>query len=272
MQDELHTRERLSAIGHAMASVGHCMKNMLTGLKGGVFLLERTMEDTKDSRLSDAHLLLSRSTSRINLLLLNMLDLSRERRAGAVLTSVQGILDETVQVIRAGLAVERENGKEVEIQARLDPAIPMVRLDPERLYRALLNLGLNATDAMPSGGRLLFETRGTSAQEVEASLTGGFDAPDSTLDPAWRFVVMRGSQLSSVRHLRIDIRDNGTGIDPENLQQLFRPFFSTKSSKGTGLGLAAVCQFVTEHDGHILVLSALNHGTRFTLFLPESSE
>jgi PAS domain S-box-containing protein len=146
--------------------------------------------------------------------------------------------------------LRRVLGEDVELVASLHPALWTVRCDPGQVEQVVLNLAVNARDAMPSGGKLMIETANTEIDE-------GFVA----LHPFMK----RGP------HVRLTIRDTGVGMTPAVKAHVFEPFFTTKPpGKGTGLGLAMVYGIVKQNDGYILVESEVGQGTTFRLYLPRS--
>jgi PAS domain S-box-containing protein len=267
LQEELHSAEKLAVIGRAMASIGHCMKNMLTGLNGGMFLVDRCCDaaDSVNPMLLQAQDLLRRSSSRISLLLLNMLDVSKERQANFLPTYIPELLDEVVAILRTSALAEG-----IEIYAHVDPDAKHFCLDSDRLYRALLNLGLNSLDAMSAKGRLALIAGMIQPGEVSRLFREIHEKQNADEPMACRAITQL-THLPDSPMLRIDVADTGSGMDREVLDQLFEPFFSTKHSRGTGLGLSATLHFVQNHNGHILVQSELNRGTTFTLLLPNQA-
>jgi CheY-like chemotaxis protein len=145
--------------------------------------------------------------------------------------------------------LERSIDRRIRLRLRLEAESRTVSGDPSQLQSALLNLGINARDAMPEGGELFFETR-TVTLEREAC-------------------ARRHYELSPGRYVELRVRDTGHGIAPEVQRRIFEPFFTTKEvGKGTGMGLAAVYGTVRHHRGAIAVTSAPDEGACFTLLLP----
>jgi CheY-like chemotaxis protein len=139
-------------------------------------------------------------------------------------------------------------GEDVVLTTDLDPALGPIEADPGQLQQVLLNLVVNARDAMPTGGTLVIETRNA-------------DVPDD--DPA----------IPAGRYVTLVVRDSGHGIDAGTLEQIFEPFFTTKESgKGTGLGLATVYGIVKQSGGYVAVESELDAGTSFTIYLRRADE
>jgi two-component system, cell cycle sensor histidine kinase and response regulator CckA len=138
--------------------------------------------------------------------------------------------------------------EDVDIVTRLDPALAAVRGDPGQLDRVLVNLALNAGDAMPFGGRLTIETSNVLIEP-------GHEFLHDEVDPGW--------------YVLLAMSDTGVGMDDEIVSRVFEPFFTTKGGQGTGLGLATVFGIVTHAGGAVRVESALGEGTTFRIFLPQ---
>jgi signal transduction histidine kinase len=144
--------------------------------------------------------------------------------------------------------LEKVMRKNIELETDFDPALSIVRADATQIAQVLMNLFLNARDAMPHGGRLRIETRNVS-----------FSDDDCRLDPS--FVPGRFAELV--------VSDTGTGMDAATRERIFEPFFTTKErGKGTGLGLATVYGIVKQHGGTLQVHSEPGHGSTFRVFLP----
>jgi CheY-like chemotaxis protein len=143
-------------------------------------------------------------------------------------------------------------GENIQLITDLDPDLSLVRADPGQIHQVLLNLVVNARDAMPSGGRLSIETRNVDLPEK----------PKGDEDPE-----------SSRAHVKLSVRDSGVGMSEETKRKIFEPFFTTKSlGEGTGLGLAVVHGIVEQSDGHIEVRSAPGAGTTFDVILPSLTD
>jgi CheY-like chemotaxis protein len=144
--------------------------------------------------------------------------------------------------------LRRSLGEQIEIGLRCNGGVWPVKVDPNQLETAILNLGVNARDAMPNGGTLLLETRNVTVDETAAEVAGD-------LEPG--------------EYVMLAVTDDGEGMAPEILQRVFDPFFTTKEvGKGTGLGLSMVNGFIKQSGGHVTVYSEVGHGTIVRLYLP----
>ncbi|MFC2156868.1 ATP-binding protein [Acidobacteriota bacterium] len=225
-------REKLAAVGQAVAGLGHCIKNILNGMEGGSFILEKGLEKGKDDSVHEGWDILKRNSSRLKDLMLDMLAYSKPREP--VYTEIDGnsIQNEVVELLQ-----ERAKAKGVDLQCIHNEEIGRVVLDGKAIYRGILNLVTNALDACP-------EENGTV--EVKTLLVQGGD----------RFQIV--------------VQDNGCGISEENLSKMGKAFFSTKGGGGTGLGLSVTYKVIAEHKGNVEVSSTLGEGTAFTVTLPVS--
>jgi two-component system NtrC family sensor kinase len=208
---ELEGSRRLAAIGQTVSGVAHCVKNVLNGIDGGLFIARRGLDSGSDEKVSKGWDMLERNSSFLKALVLDMLDYSKDRPPEYVEMTLDPMFDEMRAFVEGRAA---EGG--IDLSFDLDSAIGRVRLDATRMKRALLNIVSNAIEATPEGGKVTISA--VSAQ-------GG------------RFVIA--------------ISDTGKGIPPEMVETIFEPFYSTKGSKGTGLGLPVTKKIIQEHDGRV---------------------
>lgn len=222
-------KERLAAIGQAVAGLSHYTKNILTSMSGGADLVEQGLRQQDFDIIGRAWPVLQRSTRRISNVVQDMLSYSRAREPARQVHGLEEILGDVKQSF-CELFAQRK----VDIEVDTSGTESRVFLDANGLHRCLLNLLTNAADAVPaSGGRVVLRTRSDEA---------GF--------------------------LRIEVADNGPGVPGENRELIFEPFFSTKGTRGTGLGLAVSRKIAREHGGDLCVGSAPGGGALFTLTLP----
>lgn len=226
---------RLSALGQGIAGAAHCIKNILNAIDGGSFILERALKKEDVTRATKGWDILSRNMGLMRELVLDMLTYAKPREPEVEATNLDELCDAICDFI--GQAASR---KEVAVAYEGSPALQQVVLDPNGVRRCLLNLMGNAVDA--SAGR----------PGAAVRLISRISERDGFFD--------------------LIIADNGCGMSTEVQKQLFQPFFSTKGSKGTGLGLAVTHKIIREHGGDILVESEEGKGTRFILQLPWKTE
>jgi signal transduction histidine kinase len=228
--------ERLAAVGQTVAALSHHIKNILHGLQFGGDMVEKGFKEDDEGLVRDGWKLVSRNQGKIQDLVKDMLSYSKEREPNIESTDLNTLVREVVELMRLRA---REQG--VELEARLTPTLPRVPADPEGIHRALLNVVSNAIDAVEESENPQILV-GTSLEPIT--------------DPT------RGTWM------RIQVKDNGHGVAPERMNDIFRPFVSTKGEKGTGLGLAVSRKILREHGGDIVVQSKVGKGSIFTLRLP----
>lgn len=230
-------KERLAAIGQAVASLSHCIKNIVTGMQGSSSLLEMAIKEQKYEMLPKAWEILKRSTGRVGGLVQDMLTISKERKVERRECDINEIIEETCEIVE-------QRAKDMNIEIIRDFKAPPTRvmLDTSGIVRSILNLVGNAVDAIALDPERDSDQKGRII--VTSEITG---------EPATIYV---------------HVSDNGCGIPEENIQKIFNAFFSTKGSAGTGLGLAATGKIIKEHGGTIHVKSIVGQGSTFTVELP----
>ena len=224
--------ERLAAVGQAVAGLGHCIKNILNGMEGGSFILEKGLDKDDQNAIRKGWDILKRNSSRLKDLVLDMLAYSKPREPVYEKTEGNLVPAEVVEFLG-----ERAAAQGVKLAFEPDGTLGEVMIDSKAIYRVLLNLVTNAVDACP-------------AQEGRVTV---------------RTVLPAGG-----KRYQIIVEDNGSGIGPEDLAKLGRAFFSTKGAQGTGLGLSVSYKIVQEHKGSVSVASRVGEGTSFTVTLPLS--
>jgi signal transduction histidine kinase len=240
---ELLRTEKLAAMGMTIANIAHSMKNLFMAVTGGIAPLNRFIDPPTEKQREVLDLLES-STRRLHLLIMNMLDFSKEREFVPEQINCANLFAELNKLVYSAA-----NKKGIRFISTIGPGAETFNLDGERLLRALLNLAGNAIDAAPAeGGRI----------EVRAFVS---DLSDIDLTPA----ELAGLPASDSPALVIEVEDNGDGIPEDVRSRIFEPFFSTKSSRGTGLGLPSVLQFVRESRGLVHVESTPAAGSKFQL-------
>ncbi len=236
--------ERLAATGETVAVLSHSIKNILQGLRGGADVVEMGLkkEDLKISR--GGWTILKRNIDRIMALTLNMLAYSRPRTPEYELTRVGDLLEECAELL-----ADQCQAKEVALIVDAESEMVPVMLDPHLMHQAIVNLLVNAVEAVqPKVG----------AVTVRATYVAN---PDRSIAPG-----PAGSAGKPV--IRIDVIDNGPGIARDRHAQIFEPFQSTKGIRGTGLGLTVTKRLVEEHRGRVLLTSEPNRGATFTIVIP----
>jgi len=243
LEEQLRNAQQLEAIGRLAGGVAHDFNNILSIIMGHGELLLSNVADNHRARTGLEQI--RRAAERAASLTQQLLAFSRKQ----VLQPKVLDLNESVADVQKMLA--RVIGEDIELIASLHPSLAPVKADPGQVEQVLMNLAVNARDAMPQGGKLTMET-----SNVELSAE---QAPDLQLPPG--------------PYVRLRVIDSGHGMDSEILSHIFEPFFTTKPmGKGTGLGLATVYGIVKQSGGGIQVLSQPGVGTEFSIFLPPASE
>ncbi len=248
LYEENMAQARLAAIGQTVAGISHCVKNMLTGLRGGMGLVDMAAKAENWGASRKGAQLLRNNIERISLLVLDMLDYSKDKKKPIRRQSqIAPLFHEVMEI--TSLKAKR---KSIEVEKEIEEDAQRVLLDPDQVFRCVLNLVENAIDSIDGGGRVQMRCASVSAKEID-----GIFGPQT--DPA-----------GLGRVVRLTVSDTGSGISEENLTHLFEPFFSTKESRGTGLGLAVTHKIVLEHGGRVTVDSEIGKGTSFHLYFPKN--
>ncbi|HEY2164938.1 MAG TPA: response regulator, partial [Gemmatimonadaceae bacterium] len=232
--------------------------NLLTVIGGHVFMLEQGSAEITGSGEGDAraakHLAgITRATDRAASLTRQLLAFGRKQLLSPTLLDVNDVVEEMLHMLRPAV------GERIEVITRLDPNLRTVYADAGQLGQVLLNLALNARDAMhpTNGGTLTIETANTTLMDRSEPRSG--DAISAAAE----------SGLSAGAHVRLTVRDTGTGMDAATLSRAFEPFFTTKPpGRGTGLGLASVYGILKQSFGDIQAESVPGVGSTFTIHLP----
>ncbi|WP_051609177.1 PAS domain S-box protein [Fodinicurvata fenggangensis] len=242
LEAQLRQAQRLDAVGQLTGGVAHDFNNLLTVILGNIELLsERLGEDANLKSLVD---MTARAADRGAELTSHLLAFSRQQPLKPGATDINPLVTEFETLLRRTL------GETIEIELALSDDLYPAMVDPVELENAILNICLNARDAMPEGGRIVLETSGIDLRE-EA--------------PPW------AEDLEPGDYVALSITDNGLGMDQSTLEQAVEPFFTTKDvGKGSGLGLSMVYGFARQSKGHAHIDSAPGMGTRVTLYLPRA--
>ena len=225
--------ERLAAAGETVAYISHGIKNILQGLQSAADTVEMGLNKKKIDTARKGWGILQRNLTKIQNLVLNMLAFTKARTPNLAMTQLNQLINETLEMV-SSLSDEKRVG----LIPDLDDSLPSMPLDPDGIQQVILNLLLNALDAVePDRGVVTVKTA-YNAETHEAILT---------------------------------VSDNGAGIEADKLNEIFSAFVSSKGQGGTGLGLAVVKKIVQEHNGAVQVSSEPGEGTTFTLRLPTTA-
>jgi PAS domain S-box-containing protein len=242
VEDQLRQAQKMEAIGNLTGGIAHDFNNLLTIIIGNVDMLARVVEENPSARdmVEEALSACLRGAD----LTRQLLAFGRRQTLKPEIVDVNRLTRSMVKLLNRTL------GENVRIELIEGKELWPVVIDAAQLDAAIVNLSVNARDAMPGGGRLTIET---TNMHVDASLANNHPG------------------LNPGDYVMTSVTDTGTGIPPEIVARIFEPFFTTKDvSKGTGLGLAMVYGFVKQSGGHITVYSEVGTGTTFRLYLPRA--
>ena len=225
LQDEIRRQEKLAAIGGLAAGVAHEIRNPLSSIKGLASYFKNKFEEDSDDK--EAAGVMIQEVDRLNRVISELLEYARPTKLNLESTYINELLKHSVRLIQQEAAT-----KGVTIELNLSSQRLTEEMDSDRFSQCLLNLYLNALQAMENGGRLTIE-----------------------------------SSITEENLIKIEIKDTGPGIHTEDLDKIFDPYFTTKT-QGTGLGLAIVHKIIEAHKGKIKVRSVSGQGTAFTIIIP----
>ncbi len=245
IQQNLLQFEKMRAVDQLAGGIAHDFNNQLSAIMGySDMLLGAVAHDKKLTKYTEA---IVSATRRATDLTAKLLTFSRKGKMKTVVIDLHEIIHEVVILLQHSI------DKNISIETDLQAENSCISGDPSQVQNALLNLSLNARDAMESGGTLTFETADVSIDE--------------------QYCGSHNIHLPNGSYISISVRDTGCGMDAEVQKHLFEPFFTTKEEgKGTGMGLAAVYGIVKSHKGNIIVQSTPGNGATFRLLLPQTSK
>ncbi|MEO5860180.1 MAG: PAS domain S-box protein, partial [Pyrinomonadaceae bacterium] len=244
LEEQFRQSQKMEAVGTLAGGIAHDFNNMLTVINGYSDLTLRNMKDGDPLRSNIEEV--KKAGVRAAELTYQLLAFSRQQVLQPQIVCINQVIADTNAML------ERLIGENIQLVTLLNPNAGKVKADPGQLSQIIVNLAVNARDAMPQGGKLTFETS------------------NAFLDDAYvrnHLYVLPGA------YVKLTVSDNGWGMDTETQQHIFEPFFTTKEvGKGTGLGLATVYGIVKQSGGYIFVYSEMGHGTTFSIYLPRVME
>jgi PAS domain S-box-containing protein len=240
-EEQLRQAQKMEAIGQLTGGVAHDFNNLLTIISGNLDILQRRLADRGDTQLQRYVTFAMNGASRGAALTYQLLAFSRRQPLEPKAVSVNNLITTMSEMIRRTLP---EN---ISVETVVSGGMWATYIDPNQLENSLLNLAVNARDAMPEGGKLTIEAANVYLDDRYAENAG----------------------ISSGQYVGISVSDTGFGMTPEVLSQAFDPFFTTKDiGQGTGLGLSQVYGFVKQSGGHVKIYSEHGTGTTIRIYLP----
>ncbi|MBN2124324.1 MAG: PAS domain S-box protein [Deltaproteobacteria bacterium] len=244
LESQLRQAQKMEAVGTLAGGVAHDFNNLLQAVLGytQMLILDKESGDPELAKLKE----IEKAAKRGSELTLQLLTFSRK------VESKLRPVDLNQEVRQVGRLLERTLPKMIAIEFYLQEGLPIIRADPTQIEQILMNLALNAMDAMPEGGRLVIETQGAALNEEYCRTHLGAESGE---------------------YLILTVSDTGLGMDEETVKRIFEPFFTTKETgRGTGLGLSMVYGIVKNHGGYIMCYSERGEGTTFKVYFPVSEK
>jgi PAS domain S-box-containing protein len=239
LEDQLQQAQKMEALGQLAGSIAHDFNNLLSVIIGYSELLSTDSEGLMSVRLA----IIKKAGQSAAALTSQLLAFSRRQAIQPKVLNLNSLVAETARML------QRLVGENIEQKLTLDPALRNTKADPGQVVQVIMNLAVNARDAMPNGGKLTVATENVTFEE--GTYIGGVEVPPGD-------------------YVLLSARDTGMGMDAETQAHIFEPFFTTKAEgKGTGLGLATVYGIVKQNGGYVFTDSELGEGTIFKIFLPQ---
>ena len=244
LEEQLRQAQKMEAVGRLAGGIAHDFNNLLMVIQGYSDLLVERLPDGDPLRRNAEQIQMA--SQRASSLTRQLLAFSRKQMLAPKILNVRSVVAEMEKILR------RLIGEDVQLETSSAPDLGLIKADRSQIEQVILNLAVNARDAMPQGGRLTIETANV---ELDAS----YSHPPAVLSPG--------------RYVMLAVTDNGCGMDAETQAHVFEPFFTTKEKgKGTGLGLATVYGVVKQSGGYVWVYSEPGRGTSFKIYLPRIEE
>ncbi len=241
LEQQLRHTQKMESVGQLAGGIAHDFNNMLGGIMGGTELLSLKLRDRPE--LEQILNVISDSTRRATDLTQKLLSFSRKGKFLSRPIDLHDTIGDALDLLSCSI------DRKIKVDTEFKATDSVISGDKSQLQNAILNLGLNARDAMPLGGKVIIKTLNMNLkQSINLS---------------------HGGSISKGEYITITISDTGRGMDADVMDRIFEPFFTTKEvGKGTGLGLSAVYASINDHNGLINVSSSVGSGTNFTIYLP----
>ena len=242
LESQLRQAQKMEAIGQMTGGVAHDFNNLLTVIIGMSELLSDSVG--QDVELAPIVQAIDEAASRGAQLTQRMLAFARKQPLQARNVDLNEVVARTAAILRRTL------GEDISVRLALGDGLWPALVDPSQIEDVILNLAVNARDAMPNGGQLVIETANAQLDEQYAA---------------------QNLEVTAGDYVLVDVTDSGSGMTPDVVERVFEPFFTTKEvGRGTGLGLSMVYGFVKQSRGHVKIYSEVGHGTSIKLYLPRA--
>ncbi len=242
-EDLLRQSQKMEAVGHLTGGIAHDFNNLLGSISGSLELLQRRVDTGRTENLQRYTSAAITAAQRASALTQRLLAFARRQPLDPKRVDANRLVADMEELLRRTL------GPSIEMEMILAGGLWATLCDPNQLESAILNLAINARDAMPGGGRLTIETSNAFLDDAYARLQGG--------------------EVKAGQYVAISVTDTGIGMAPDIIAKVFDPFFTTKPiGQGTGLGLSMLYGFVKQSEGHVRIYSEVGQGATFRLYLP----
>lgn len=243
-ENSLRRAQRMEAVGQLTGGIAHDFNNLLNVMIGNAEILEDIVKENEEARHNIQAII--RAVDRGASLTQRLLAFSRQQSLAAQPTAIIDLVRSLEDMF------QRTLGETIELRTHLGSGSHVSLIDPHQLENALINLAINARDAMPNGGALTIEIANVTLDAVYAR---------------------SHEEVTPGNYVKVGVSDTGTGIAPDVLEKVFEPFFTTKDvGKGSGLGLSMVYGFVKQSNGHVTINSEIGRGTTVELYMPRTQD
>jgi len=246
----LINKQKNESIARLVGGVAHDFNNIISIISGNAQLCLMMLEEP-NQELKEHILSILKVSERASKLIKQLLTTSKKHDTEFKILNINKVIKNLLNLLKETM------GENIQMTTALDKDIRYIMANQTNLEQVILNLAVNAKDAMPDGGKILIKTENIEISEKEE----------------YKVPVIHTDKIKPGKYVKINFEDTGVGIPRENLYKIFEPYFTTKPKEiGTGLGLAVVLGVVEKHNGYINVESEVGKGTKFTIYLPAISE